>query len=326
MGLALVLVGPATAEEELYAGDFVDRDTFPGVTHEIVSTQWIEHDDELVMHVRTTLQPGAAIPPSVFSDYWASTVDSGHLTVVAREGPLRGGKDGPRRVYEAGSTFQTTVDDVLSWENRGLMPAEVVSVVLFDQARDPITRVERFLRFEDLFEGDVVERFVVEGRRRYGAPYRVVVRDRSGLVLGARMATSRESGWARGKWGLDQDIGFADGHGYGVTLLMVQFYSFPCGPDAVIDVGEGLRAIKVVDRFDGGCDASSQRHDVVLKIREPDRFESEEILGLVVRPGDRRRRGRTKGLTGDTVLPLVDGPTHLVIGHGGIRTFSGRPG
>jgi hypothetical protein len=37
---------------------------------------------------------------------------------------------------------------------------------------------------------------------------------------------------------------------------MIGFWSLPCGPDAVIDVGEDLRAIQVIDRYRGGCDAS----------------------------------------------------------------------
>ena len=67
------------------------------------------------------------------------------------------------------------------------------------------------------------------------------------------------------------------------SRLMVGWVLFPCGPDAIIDVGEDLRAIKVIDRYHGGCDASGEWHDVALTVRSSDAIESEEILGRVIR-------------------------------------------
>ncbi len=82
---SLAIVAPTAAEEELYAGEYVDRESVPGVTHEILAATWLEYGDDHLMHVRTTLETGAGIPASVFSDYWASTVESGELTVVVRD-------------------------------------------------------------------------------------------------------------------------------------------------------------------------------------------------------------------------------------------------
>lgn len=285
--LGISTVAAAQAEEELYAGDFVDREAFPGVAHDILSGTWLEHGDDYLMHVRTTLQPGAAIPASVFSQHWSSTVESGVLTMVAHEGRYRSGKKGPRRTFEAGQTFDTDPNDVLGWENHGLQPVEVRSVVLFDQDHDPITRAEHWARFDDAFGGDVVERMVLRGRNAIDEPYRVVIRDRSGRLVDAWMPTAAESDWAWAgtRSSFLHDVALVAGAPYlPGTRLMVGFWSVPCGPDAVIDIGADLRAIKVIDRYTGGCDASGERHDVALLVRSEDAIEAEEIMGQVVRP------------------------------------------
>lgn len=281
---SLILVAPTAAEEELYAGDYVDRESVPGVTHEILAADWLEYGDDHLMHVRTTLEPGAGIPASVFSDYWASTVESGELTVVALEGGLARRKRGPRQVFEAGSTLYATSDDVLRWENRSLLPAEVLSAILFDQDRDPITRAEDFPSFEQAFKGDVVKRVVLKGTNNYDEPWRVVVRDRSGQLLDARMPTARESDWAWAGTPYREDVAFVAGPPYlPGSRLMVGWMSFPCGPDAIIDLGQDLRAIQVIDRYRGGCDSSGEWHDVALTVRSGDAIEGEEILGRVIR-------------------------------------------
>lgn len=189
---SLAIVAPTAAEEELYAGEYVDRESVPGVTHEILSDKWLEYGDDHSMQVRTTLEPGAGIPASVFSGYWASTVESGELTVVAR--------------------------------------------------------------------------------------------DRGGRLLDARMPTACELDWAWAGTPYREDVAFVAGGPYlPGSRLMVGWMSFPCGPDAIIDVGEGLRAIKVIDRYHGGCDSSGEWHDVALSVRSSDAIESEEILGRVIR-------------------------------------------
>ncbi len=281
----LVLAAPTVAEDELFAGDYVDGEDLRGVTHEILSDTWLEDGDDHLMQVRTTLEPGAVIPASVFSNDWASTVVSGALTVVAVEGGFSESKKGPRRVFEAGSTLYTDATGVYRWENRGLLPVEVLSAVLFDNGHDPIRRAQDHPRFEDGFPGEVVKRLVIRGTNVFDERYRVVVRDRSGRLLEARMPTARESDWAWAGTSVGDDIAFVAGTPYARgTRLMVGWRSFPRGPDAVIDIGADLHAIKVIDRYQGGCDASGEWHDVALLVRSEDALESEEIRGQVVHP------------------------------------------
>jgi hypothetical protein len=293
---SLVSVASVVADDELHAGDFVDRESLPGVTHEVLTHTWLEEGDDHLMQVRTTLEPGAVIPASVFSRVWSSTIESGTLTVVAVEGAFTDGRRGPRRLFESGSAFTADDTAVYRWANRGLLPVEVRSAVLFDQDQDPITRADDWVRFEDAFAGEVVDRIVLRGRNFVDEPYRIVVRDRSGRLVDAWMPSAAESDWAWAGTPNHDEIAFVAGGPYlRGTRLMVGFMSFPCGPDAIIDIGADLRAIRVIDRYTGGCDAAGEWHDVALLLRSREAIEAEEIVGQLVRPSSEREARESAG-------------------------------
>jgi hypothetical protein len=240
--VATALATPAAAdEEELYAGDHVDGESFFGVSHEILSYQWLNFGDDYLLNVRTTLDPGAVIPESAFNRRWSSTVAQGELIVVVIEGSVPDGKKGRRHVYEAGSTLYADEGHVLKRENHSLLPVEVLSAVVVDVDHDPITRAADVPRFDQAFNGRVAKRIVLKGLNFIDEPYRVVVRDRSGRLVAARMPTPRESDWAWAGTHTFDEIGFVAGDPYlPGSRLMVGWISFPCGPDAIIDVGEDL--------------------------------------------------------------------------------------
>lgn len=293
-GLALVvatLVGSAGGT--LAAEAPIDREEFPGVIHERLSLSWPTSgfDDDLLMLIRTTLEPGASIPPSVFNGDWATSVASGTLSVTGVDGHVvvrRGGLNpGKTRMVAAGKSLESYDDAAMAWANEGTEPVVVLSAAMVDYDHDPIRRFDEEPRFEDAFHHKVVKRVVIEGINWLDEPYKIIVRDRSGRLVDAREPSAAELHW------LEAALPFPEeGVAFGpdaflrtdVWELMVRWNGGICGPDATIDIGTDVSAIRVNNRTRSRCDSVGAAQWLALTLKG-ERVEAEEIDGRLLHHG-----------------------------------------
>lgn len=286
-GLTLGSVGATGAEDEP-----IDREVQLGVTHERLAMNWTsDADDDVVLLVRTTLEPGARIPPSVFHGDWAVRVDTGTLSVTGVEGHVvvrRGGlSPGKTRRIVAGKTLESYADAAMVWANEGPEPVTLLSAMEVDYGEDPITRFDAKPRFEDAFRSKVVKRVLIEGVNWLDEPYQIVVRDRSGRLVDAREPSEAELHWLGTAFPFPEE-----GVAFGPDAflrddaweLLVRWNGGICGPDATIDIGTDISAIRVNDTTRTDCDAVGTTKWLALVFRG-ERVQADEIQGRLLHHG-----------------------------------------
>jgi hypothetical protein len=291
-GLALGGAAAAAAEDE-----HIDREVQRGVAHERLAMNWTSDADDDVIHlVRTTFEPGARIPPSIFHGDWAVRVDAGTLSVTGVDGHVvvrRGGLNpGKTREVAAGKTLESYADAAMAWANEGPEPVTVISAVEVDYGEDLITRFDAKPRFEDAFSGKVRKRVVIEGVNWLDEPYKIVVRDRSGRLVDAREPSEAELHWLRTAFPLPE-AGVAFGPDAFLRTdgweLMVRWNGGICGPDATIDIGTDVSAIRVNNTTRTSCDAVGATQWLALTLRG-DRVQADEIQGHLLYHGKEASR------------------------------------
>jgi hypothetical protein len=251
------------------------------VTHELLGTS-VPEDGTVgrIEMLRTTLAPGAKMPPTRFVGDWLVRVESGALTATLVDGAAgikgaTGADDDPiaqrsTRILGAERVLWSGPDAVLTWENRGIDPVIVLSAAVTRGEDVVMMAVDPSARPGSAFRDRVVKRIVLTGPGSTGDRYRIAVADRSGQVIGARVPTERELRFASGgEPARDyRDIGigpvaYLEGN---VRELLVRWNGTPCGPVVTVDVAKELSAIRVRDKTPG-CDAAGVGYAVVLRLR-----------------------------------------------------------
>ena len=287
VGSVLGATGAVVAEDEP-----IDRQVQLGVTHERLAMNWSsDADDDIILLLRTTLEPGSRIPPSIFHGDWAVRVDAGTLSVTGVEAHVlvrRGGLNpGKTRKVAAGKTLESYADAAMAWANEGPQPVTLLSAVEVDYGEDPITRFDAKPRFEDAFRSRVVKRVVIEGVNQLDEPYQIIVRDRSGRLVDAREPSEAELHWLGTAFPFPEE-GVAFGPDAflrtDVWELMVRWNGGICGPDATIDIGTDVSAIRVNNTTRTNCDAVGATRWLSLILRG-ERVEADEIEGRLLRHG-----------------------------------------
>lgn len=277
MGLTLMVAG---------AGSVVAQTSPYPVRHEELSTLWpsgLGNDHEVIMG-RTTIQPGVAMPLTRFNGEWAVRVDSGVLTVSGIDGPVLDGDFAlEEQVVVAGQAelrggnhFSFGPDATMVWANEGSQPVVILTTAVVDGSRDPMTEIDPDAADAEPtpqpFRGKVEKRVVLKGPSKGldGYRYRIIIRDHSGKLVGARVPRESELRFARGWLSFLEDgvirIGpaaFIDGN---VNEVLVTWITAVCGPVATIDIGKDVGAIRVKDDSPG-CDAAGMDATVALRFR-----------------------------------------------------------
>jgi quercetin dioxygenase-like cupin family protein len=266
---------PQGVELELLGG--IQPDAFPG------------HRLELA---RVTLAPGSVLPRTTFDGTWLVRVMSGSMTVVALDGPAWtqapdrtesepiGSADGV--TVSAGTVVGFGPDAVLTWQNVTDEPVTLLASAMVDEEADPILSAAQQHSPAGL-QPPVVDRFVLTGPGTTGDRYRIVVADRSGRVIGARVPRERELRFSGSTALLDYRdvaIGPTAFVRRGAHEMLIRWGGTPCGPIVRVDVAADLSAIRVIDRTPG-CDAMGMAHWLVLRLRggwiDPDDIEGSWI-------------------------------------------------
>jgi hypothetical protein len=288
--LALLITAPAIAQSPS-----PEPEEATGVTRELLGTTHpVGLSDARLELMRTTLEPGASMPPTRFDGSWLARMESGALTVSALEGSVwiegfEGSEDEPiegsRAVrLEAGQLLSFGPDAILVWENRGQERVSVLTTAVVDEDHDAMVVVEPVAGPERTARPEVVERFVLTGPGMTGDRYRITVADRSGRVTGARVPTEREVRFAdsRSLWEpRDIGIGPLASLRSGAHELLIRWVGSICGPVVTVDVARDLSSITVIDRSPG-CDLAPVGYWLVLRLRGP-WFDPEDIEGSWVR-------------------------------------------
>jgi hypothetical protein len=168
----------------------------------------------------------------------------------------------------------------MTWGNEGTVPVVILTIAIVDGDVEPMVDADVVEdRPYQPMRGQVRKRVAVIGAPLGYRDYRprIVVRDRSGQLVGARLPKPSE---LRFVWDslLESDervtlgpVRSIDGN---VNEVLVTWTTGVCGPVATIDIGKELlpgkdvAAIKVTDRSPG-CDLAGKEATVVLRFRGP---------------------------------------------------------
>jgi hypothetical protein len=255
----------------------------PGITQERLGSADLELLGLGIDLRRMTLAPGAALPPTHFDEGWLVRLEDGELEIAVTQGRavISGDASPDGRWLEAGDTGTLFAGDrvvvdgrsIVSWRALGTVPAVVLMSGVVRSPEAALAAVTDEPTTEDLFDGDVIRRFVLTGPGATEGRSRITVADRSGRVIGARVPTERDLRFAGGgdppvhhQGHPDLRIGPVAWLEDPVRELLVRWTGTPCGPVVTVDVARELAAIRIIDRTPG-CDAAAMGHSVVLRFR-----------------------------------------------------------
>jgi hypothetical protein len=248
----------------------------PSVTHERLGHRLSDDTQARIELLRTTLAPGAAMPPTRFAGDWLVRAEQGVLTLTLVEGSAQvGDAEGidldpgvPVNLGE-GRVLLAGPDAVLTWENRGTEPVRLLSTASIGGDRPAMSEVDPDGPDDPADSGPVKRRHVITGRTASGDRSRITVKDRSGRIVGARFPTAREMRFAGPGWpspDLRVTVGPVASVGRNRSEILLRSGTTPCGPVVTLDVARDLSAIKVMDHTPG-CDAAGVPYAVVLRVR-----------------------------------------------------------
>jgi hypothetical protein len=254
--------------------------TLPGVTHERMATRGSDGGAGRIELMRTTLAPGAVMPPTRLAGEWLIRVAEGILTVTLVDGSADvidvdladGGSvvEGRSTLVGSDQELVTSPDAVMAWENRGSQPVSLLSVATIPGDDPPMTVVDPDAPVTAGISGPVIERRVLRGRSVAGGRYRITIADRSGRLIGARVPSERELRFAGPgqRSGDDPDLSIGplawlEGDR---SELLIRWAGTPCGPIATVDIAQDLSLIGFVDDTPG-CDAMGVPYALVLRFR-----------------------------------------------------------
>lgn len=252
----------------------------PGVTHERLGTRSSLDGAGRIELLRTTLAPGAIMPPTRLAGEWLVRATEGILTAWLLDGTadvidvdledVGAMPEGRATPIASLQEIATGPDAVMIWENRGAQAVTVLSVATIPGDDPAMSEVDPAAPMTPAISGPVLERRVLRGQSVAGGRSRITIADRSGRLIGARVPSERELRFAgpgrRSRDDADLRIGPVARLSGRRSELLVRWWGTPCGPIVTVDVAQDLSAIRLVDRTPG-CDAMGVPYALVLRFR-----------------------------------------------------------
>jgi len=221
------------------------------------------------------------MPASEFSGRWSVRVDSGPLEATGSVGGIM--VDGEfaesydaeaefgRLTVRPGSRFRFRDGTRMSWSNPGDEPTVLFTLVIIDEDHEPILWIgEAEARHREAsvnpFKGEVVKRLVLRAPDGGPCDHKLVIRDLSGQLLGARIPNDDELRFL-GRGEAIEGNGIAIGPVVSLTKgheVLVSWLGTPCGPTSRIEIGKDVAAIRVENLC--ACDSAGATHSVVLRL------------------------------------------------------------
>ncbi|MFN8623149.1 MAG: hypothetical protein U0869_20615 [Chloroflexota bacterium] len=215
--------------------------------------------------VRITLPPGAVIGPIAQLGTSVSQVESGEIIVRADAGTVLAGlpgvlATGQERAVPPNGTVVEGPGAVMTWRNDGTVPAVVVTMRMVEEARvtPPTDAPDRDLSQQ---VSNIYRRQGKGGRQ----PDRLVVKDRSGMVLGVRFATPAEARFIGSDLPGSSALNVLPTHR---KELLIHWPATGCGPQTTIDISRDLDHIRVREQGPD-CPVSPGTRAVVLELQGP---------------------------------------------------------